>query len=201
MNALGLAASTKIRLQRRPSASPRRASLHPRGLDVETKLCPGCGQPFGRGGLESRRWRLRRYCTQVCYRSRPSAPFWTLVEKSNDCWLWMGRLDSQGYGRAGGVSTIAHRKAWILLRGPIPKGLELDHLCRNRACVNPTHLEPVTPSENARRAQAARTSCRNGHFRTTRSTYVDPAGSRQCRICNAAAVRRYKQRRRARRAP
>lgn len=69
------------------------------------------------------------------------------------CWRWDGKRDPKGYGRSelNGRCISAHRVMYILLRGPIPEGLHLDHLCNRTWCVNPDHLEPVTPEENRRR--------------------------------------------------
>jgi HNH endonuclease len=74
------------------------------------------------------------------------------------CWLWQGALHSAGYGflSVGGRNQLAHRVAYRLFVGPIPDGLELDHLCRVKHCVNPAHLEPVTTAENLRRGREAR---------------------------------------------
>jgi hypothetical protein len=79
-------------------------------------------------------------------------------EPNSGCWLWTGAAGGNGYGfyKAKGIGMVAHRWAYTLLRGPIPTGLELDHLCRVRYCVNPAHLEPVTRSENARRGMTGR---------------------------------------------
>jgi hypothetical protein len=127
------------------------------------------------------------------------------------CWEWNGCVKKDaGYGisHRSGRTMQAHRAVWIWLRGPIAPGLQLDHLCRNRRCVNPDHLEPVTPLENTRRALALRTTCRKGHPYTPENTYYHPDGSQKaCRTCRREEVRRrhwvkpaeWHERRRARR--
>lgn len=118
------------------------------------------------------------------------------------CWEWTGATTS-GYGviRLDGNGRLvrAHRAAYEMYVGAIPDGLQIDHLCRRRCCVNPYHLEPVTQAENIRRggssaAQiakwAAMTHCRSGHERTPDNTHITPKGQRVCRVCQRAARRR-----------
>lgn len=75
------------------------------------------------------------------------------VDPESGCWVWSGAVNASGYGSKalGGTSTTAHRWVWERTVGPIGDGMQLDHLCRNRLCVNPEHMEPVTPTENNRR--------------------------------------------------
>jgi hypothetical protein len=114
-----------------------------------------------------------------------------------DCIEWTGCRDKDGYGRSG--KTLAHRVAYIAAVGPIPAGMELDHLCRNRGCVNPEHLEPVTHYENMRRSRlAARTHCVNGHPFDDQNTYWRPhRQGRGCKACVREAQRRQSARRKA----
>lgn len=109
------------------------------------------------------------------------------------CWIWQGGL-TDGYGnfswaRPGGIrSHRAHRLAYQLTIGPIPDGCELDHLCRNKACINPAHLEPVSHVENMRRSDVGwnyrmKTHCPSGHPYDAKNTYYFD-GERSCRACH-----------------
>lgn len=117
------------------------------------------------------------------------------------CWLWTGRLNNRGYAKAG--HHYAHRLIYERLVGPIPEGLEIDHVhergCRHRHCVNPAHLEPVTPSVNQQRQAAVnrKDRCRRGHLLDGDNVYVDPSGQRTCLTCRRANDRARYARRRA----
>lgn len=132
--------------------------------------------------------------------------FWQKVDASGDCWEWTAYTSKDGYGKTainlGGGKTkkwSAHRRAWEILVGPIPAGLQLDHLCRNRKCVNPDHLEPVTPSVNVRRGstipitrarQRGKTHCPVGHpYDESNTNYQGPSRWRRCLACHAARER------------
>lgn len=109
------------------------------------------------------------------------------------CWPWRGSIGTRGYGmfrlHSRGPVVRAHRFAYEALVGPIPAGMTLDHLCRNRACVNPAHLEPVSNRENILRGtnpaaqNARRTHCRMGHEFSAENTHITPQGDRRCRAC------------------
>ncbi len=108
------------------------------------------------------------------------------------CWIWLWCKDVNGYGRVrvDGAARLAHRATYILLRGDVPANLELDHLCRQPACINPDHLEPVTHLENMRRGEEAnRTHCPQGHTYDETNTYVRKDESRQCRSCHVIQER------------
>lgn len=117
-----------------------------------------------------------------------------LPEPNSGCWLWDAFVHPTGYAvlRADGKSQYAHRLSYEAFVGPVPSGLQLDHLCRIRSCVNPSHLEPVTPKENTRRGlnMIPRTHCRKGHEFSDDNLYWY-LGRRQCRKCRQACQRRH----------
>jgi len=123
--------------------------------------------------------------------------FWDRADKSGGdaaCWPWTGPTTSWGYGTFG-RHAVAHRRAYELAVGPIPAGYQIDHLCRNRGCVNPTHLEAVTKRDNILRgtspsALAARqTHCAQGHPFAGDNLFI-VSGRRVCGICRRESVRR-----------
>ena len=143
--------------------------------------------------------------------------FWSLVDKTGSCWLWLGRRDGNGYGKVGtslAGTPFAHRAAYILTRGPIPKGKSLDHICHSaataecrggdrcphRGCVNPAHLEPVTHYVNMRRGvQATQTHCKHGHELAGYNLILQPRKNgkheyRQCRECLLRRDREFRAR-------
>jgi len=112
----------------------------------------------------------------------------SLISRSEDCWLWTGTLAS-GYGQYR--RQPAHRVIYQLLREQIPDGLELDHICRNTRCVNPSHLEPVTHRENMLRSPTTqpRSHCKRGHEMSPDNVMVFGDGARRCGTCRRARKR------------
>ncbi len=116
--------------------------------------------------------------------------FW---DDGTRCWNWTGARNKSGYGMVylNGRRRQAYHATWELMNGPLPAGVEIDHLCRNPRCVNPLHLEPVTRQENIRRSDnfagrhARQTHCKRGHEFTEANTYVSARGERVCRKCRA----------------
>lgn len=162
-------------------------------------LCTACRGPINRSNVTG----ICMPCMQIPLPAFPGEPaepfhgsprlphrFWVRVLVAPDgCWQWVGAKNNHGYGRVrlgGGDDSAmyAHRAAYMAFWGPIPEGLQLDHLCRNRSCCNPDHLEPVTPAENSRRGLAGRQShCQRGHELTDDNVKVTAHGCRSCRQC------------------
>lgn len=120
--------------------------------------------------------------------------FWSKVEVNSEtgCWNWTAYKKKNGYGvfKINKKLKMAHRFSYELFKSSIPKGLELDHLCRNRACINPNHLEPVTNRENIMRGNGIcginrrKTHCINGHEFNKENTYYRSTGPyRDCKKC------------------
>lgn len=114
-----------------------------------------------------------------------------IPEPNSGCWLWLAGRDGRGYGSF--KQKKAHRFSYYMHRGPVLEKLDLDHFCRNKCCINPDHLEPVTRRENTMRGlapivnaalQRAKTHCKNGHLFDEQNTYWDARGHRNCRACH-----------------
>jgi hypothetical protein len=123
-----------------------------------------------------------------------------LTEKGGpgECWEWVGTIDKRsGYGRMRfeGRTHLAHRASYIMHVGPIPDGKYLDHLCRNRSCVNPEHLEPVTPQVNVDRgAGAKRDECTKGHSLKGENKGIRSDGRQYCKQCSRDRQRKHQMR-------
>lgn len=180
--------------------------------NLHHRVCLLCGKSFTLRYLPS--GNKNAYCSRSCaVQARIYPPllerFMAKVDRSpehNGCWLWTAVIDHGGYGRIklsrARKMAGAHRVAYELFKGQIPDGLDLDHLCRNRRCVNPEHLEPVSRRENALRGVAPMIQvhlsgkCKNGlHDLTPENTYNKGShGGGQCAICARERMRAYRGR-------
>lgn len=173
--------------------------------------CPG--EHVARGFCQShyRAWRLTGNplkFAQPLRRLHPADRFWEYVDKNGPvpsyhpelgrCWMWVGAIHAKGYGQYfyAGQMRQAHRVGFTLARGEIPRGLQLDHLCRVRHCVNPSHLEPVTSLVNTHRGfgpsalNGRKTRCVHGHpfdESNTRHRVRNGRNVRECLACSKAA--------------
>ena len=164
------------------------------------------------GGLTPDKEGLMPQYTQSAYQPRFS---WTWPQRIDrwmrrnvvahgTCWLWTGAKTRNGYGQVAihGKAWMVHRAFYTYFIADVPPGLDLDHLCRNRACVNPWHLEPVTRSVNLRRGDtrrthfSSRTHCPQGHPYDDENT-AHRQGRRVCRTCDRERARRNRLRRAA----
>lgn len=124
--------------------------------------------------------------------------FMTKVQRRGACLIWIGAKTDKGYGRfrdANGGTVQPHLFFWRHINGPVPAGLELDHLCKNPACCWPDHLEPVTHHENLRRSASwdvnkKKTHCPHGHPYSPSNTIFGKSGSRFCRTCQTQTARK-----------
>lgn len=173
----------------------------------------GCDRPIHARGLCNPHWQQSRRGPLKPLRETitPEQRFRKFIQPDDrGCWIWTGTIIAgTGYGQfwLDGGKIPAHRFAYSHFIGPIPDGLVIDHLCRVPACVNPDHLEPVTPRENVMRgllpsvmkARAAkRTQCIHGHDLFGPNLYLATDGARRCRTCGRAARARYRARVKAR---
>jgi hypothetical protein len=133
---------------------------------MKTCKVDNCNKPVcpAKGVCWTHYRRMRKYgCFDLPAKSPRQGPakaeeqFWARVEQSPTCWNWIGTRNGQGYGvfHHGRLSWLAHRFSYIVLNGPIPSGLEIDHMCFNPSCVRPDHLDAVTHAENMRRSAMA----------------------------------------------
>jgi hypothetical protein len=162
-----------------------------------TRDCAHCHQPLNPG--------QQKFCSTECYHLSTRGDYdspeyaarkWeTMMAKRrvtpDGCWEWLATRQANGYGRVSwkGVPRFTHRVAYEIAHGEISDGLVIDHLCRNRACFNPDHLEPVSQRTNLLRGEtqtalrAMVTHCPRGHEYTPENTYRTKRNQRSCREC------------------
>lgn len=161
--------------------------------------CGRCGTLTSASKSETSAYTRARTCLDHAecdarLHARSNAFAWNVVRDGDDCWWWVGILMPNGYGRLAGC--YAHRIAYELHVGRIPADFTVDHLCRNRRCVNPDHLEAVSKRDNTLRGigapaiNAAKTHCIHGHEFNAANTKVKQSGARDCRECDRARKRK-----------
>lgn len=177
--------------------------------DVLNPACvaPGCDRPRYRRCLCSTHYQRHRKYGRLTLPTVEDRFFGKVYASDDGCWIWTAYLNEAGYGQFGdqGRVHLAHRWAWVHLRGDLPPDLTLDHLCRTPSCVNPWHMEPVSLAENIRRAATVRnygppmTVCGNGHPLNKENAYQRPGrrNSLACRACMREYQRNYAARRRS----
>lgn len=180
--------------------------------NIRQVACFTCGAEMLRPAYRNPR---KHFCSLKCMFNKPfdQEKFWSKFDKSGPipdgrpelgrCWVWQGLISKSGYGvscQKGAGSRQAHRRAYVLAKGDIPSGLDLDHLCRNRACGNPGHLEPVTRLVNSRRGIRSRTAtcfdedkCPHGHP-WSENAYTHK-GRRLCHSCRRQQAKENKAKR------
>jgi hypothetical protein len=175
--------------------------------------CERCGETLERRANEKPgRFAKRRFCSKQCASAHASeratakrtpmpGRFWekAAVGVDDQCWRWKGAAHSEGYGFfwLDGRRQYAHRVAYELTHGPIPRGLQIDHLCRTPACVNPAHLEAISLVENLKRGEGfsgslykPKSECKHGHPLSGANLYVAPDGHRVCITCRREREKR-----------
>jgi hypothetical protein len=170
-----------------------------RGFGPKTKrrpgprvaVCKACGVAYY--PYSKKEYGCSAHCSTVIM-------FWKDVEKTDTCWNWHGDKIPAGYGQIGTrehKKVLVHRFSYELHKGPIPEGLQIDHLCRNTSCVNPDHLEAVTREENILRSDSIstrnklKTHCRHGHpYNDANTIWKNKGRDRACRTCHILRCRR-----------
>jgi len=161
----------------------------------------GCDKPYLARGWCSKHYHRWLRTGRAEGQLSPDERFAERIMPAESCEIWVGNMNANGYGRisVGGKHVLAHRYAWERANGPVPDGMELDHLCRNHACVRLSHLEPVVHRVNVLRGEAhcavvVRTGvCKRGHSYDEQNTHVGPDGKRYCRACRAMRARAYRK--------
>jgi len=170
------------------------------GLELSMKAVHSTAKPLGSRCRPKHTWRKGRCVECGLWRlgtpQRVEFNFWRKVKKTKTCWLWQGCQNNKKRGSFlyQGHVIGAHKVSWLLLRGPVPDDLELDHLCRVPLCVKPDHLEPVEHKENLRRSPFHQ-YCRRGHL-LEGNRFVSGNSSR-CGICYRSRLAEARLRRKA----